>query len=133
LITALGSTLAELTATIHGIEHHSPLREFADIVTEALEAILLTLDETLEQGELDNLVFLRAMTGDRRDVLQQIRSDYLSGARPLSSQDSLSLLNLTSLYQRAVWLLGRYLGVREREIEERAGGAALAAPQPEAA
>jgi phosphate:Na+ symporter len=70
--------------------------------------VLLTLLEALESaGGGESLVLLLQITGDRGDLMERIRQDYLADEGAVSSADRSVLLQATSIFERIIWMTQR--------------------------
>ncbi len=84
------------------------LRELKDSMVEGLDAILLILrDAVADEGDAETLAMVRAITGDRSEMMQTLRQSYLTDATlALSNRDKMLLLKLTGQFERLIWALG---------------------------
>jgi phosphate:Na+ symporter len=96
-----------LAETVDQGTRSSQLLELVQTFAEALDFILLTAGDattTLDAAEAEPLGNLCA---DRGELMGRIRNLYLSGAQHLSTQDRSLLLNLTTQFDRIVWMVRR--------------------------
>jgi len=77
-------------------------------IVESLDAIFLTAIETTESGDGDDLDILITLTSDRGQLMEKIRRIYLSSEKDLSPEERSLILYITNLFERSVWMLGRY-------------------------
>ena len=84
----------------------SSLHKIKNMTTEALDTVLLTLNDVLEDGDEFDKKLLGKMTGDRGEVLQGIRRFFLKSEHAIEGDDQLNLLKITNLCERFLWLLG---------------------------
>ncbi len=84
------------------------LRELKDSMMEGLDAILLILRDAVEEdSDTDTLAMVRIITGDRSEMMQQLRQSYLTDATlALSNSDKMLLLKLPGQFERLIWALG---------------------------
>jgi phosphate:Na+ symporter len=76
-------------------------------LVESLHVLLLTLEDAVRSGDPDDLEALRALTGDRSELMHSIRSRLLASSSMESSTRE-ALLSAISLFERLVWLLRRF-------------------------
>lgn len=106
VIQMIESTLLDLVTTLNDIADDSPLSELRGMTTEALDTVLLTLNDVLIEGDDYDKRLLGKMTGDRGEVLQSIRRLFLTNDDKIEGDDQLRLLKVTNLCERFFWLLG---------------------------
>ena len=103
----LEETLRQLTTSVERTPASPQLASLMQIMSEAMEFLLVTACEaatTLEPEEED---IAASLCGDRGDLMGRIRNLYLTGEQGLRPQDKLLLLELTSQFDRVVWLVRR--------------------------
>ena len=105
-IQMIESTLFDLVITLSSISPNSSLHKIKNMTTEALDTVLLTLNDVLEDGDEFDKKLLGKMTGDRGEVLQGIRRFFLKSEHAIEGDDQLNLLKITNLCERFLWLLG---------------------------
>lgn len=106
VIQSAEATLNELTLSICDIPVHSPLTRISTVLTEALDAVLLTLIQFLAEGDDFDKRLLENITGDRGEVFHRLRDVHLSEHRGLSADEKIRLLEITNATERLLWLLG---------------------------
>lgn len=102
-------TLAELRPKAAGIE------SFLENLGESLNTLVLTALEAVRSADPADGELLLKLTADRGDLMERLRRNLLGGAQPLDHEQKASLFYLTSLFERAVWLL-RQLGLAQRGL-----------------
>lgn len=105
-LEGIEETLYELAGTVQRTAPDTPLGELSETIVEAIDTVVLTLQEAVNTGDEFDLELLERMTGDRGEVLQRIRQTYLSGESAMQPEEKLSLLQMTNLCERLLWLLG---------------------------
>lgn len=105
-LEGIDETLYELTSVVQRTRPETPLGELSETIVEAIDTVMLTLQEAVNTGDEFDIELFKSMTGDRGQVLQRIRQTYLSGERGVQPEDKLSLLQVTNLCERLLWLLG---------------------------
>lgn len=106
VLFAIEATIFEIAETIETIGLESELNELTDNIIEALDTLLLTLNDVLiEDNEFDRKL-LSTMTRDRNFLLQKIRTSYHQSNRKLRVVDQKYLMKMTNLFERFIWLIG---------------------------
>jgi len=85
-------------------------------LAEGMHAILRTMAETLGASDKidldkDEAAMLAAMTSDRSALMERLRHGLLDHGKELPYAVQESLFAATSLFERTIWLLGRYLAL----------------------
>lgn len=85
-------------------------------LAEGMHAILGTMAETLSAADKidlddDDVIMLTAMTSDRSALMERLRHGLLGHGEELPYAVQESLFAATSLFERTIWLLGRYLAL----------------------
>jgi phosphate:Na+ symporter len=108
LIVYLEDSLRMLTAATESVPPEGRLGSVVSSFVEALDFVLLTLLEALESaGGGESLVLLLQITGDRGDLMERIRQDYLADEGAVSSAERSVLLQATSIFERIIWMTQR--------------------------
>jgi phosphate:Na+ symporter len=97
-------TLASATAEV-SLDHR--LSGVVSSFVEALDFVLLTLIEVLEEGGSESLELLIEITGDRGDLMERIRHDYLTDEAATTAADRAVLLQATGVFERIIWMTQR--------------------------
>lgn len=87
-------------------------RRFADILVEALDAVLLEALDALASGESEDLAMMRAMIGDRGGAAARLRQSYLESDGGIPLTERTRLLSALGLAESALWELARLLNLR---------------------
>lgn len=105
LIVSLEDSLARLAAAMT-TGHTSPtLRTRTDNFIQALDALLLTTLDTVASADPIDRELLLEITSDRGDVMERLRQSFLAGESQLEVADRSALFYLTTLLERAIWLI----------------------------
>ena len=99
-------SFAEAAATIDpasseaaaGLRHN--LVESLDTIVQTAVAVFAERDEL-------EIQLLQGMTADRGDLMERIRAIHLAGGEGMPIESRSSLLYLTTLFERIVWMLGQ--------------------------
>ncbi len=74
---------------------------------EGLDAILLILRDAVLGDDPDAFDLARSITGDRSELMQNLRQSYLTDeTRALATRDKRLVLQLTGQFERLIWTLG---------------------------
>jgi phosphate:Na+ symporter len=93
---------------------------FQNTFLQSLDFLLHTVSEAEASGDAEEAEQLIRLTQDKGDVFQAIRAAHLRGNATMSEQDRTSLLELTGLFERIVWTLGRI--ARLQRAQKSLGG-----------
>ena len=74
---------------------------------EGLDFLILTASDAFEKNDMDSIDSILLVTEDRSELMQQMRKQILANNAELSSNDRMIFLQITSLYERTTWILGR--------------------------
>ena len=74
---------------------------------EAVDFVLLTLLDALEFSEGDCVDLLEQITEDRSDFVERIRRNYLADEAGIGTAERSVLLEVTSVFERIVWMTHR--------------------------
>ncbi len=85
-----------------------PLREvFENTFLQSLDFLLQTACEAESSTDASDPEHLVRLTQDKSDVFQTIRKSYLHSESSMGLEDRNAFLDLTSMFERIVWTLGR--------------------------
>lgn len=105
-MTALDELLYQFAAACRTLSG-PVLRIFERTFFQGLDFLLQTASEADASGDAAEPEHLIRLTGDKADVFQTIRRTYLDSEAGMSMEDRNAFLDLTSLFERIVWTLGR--------------------------
>ncbi len=110
LVLALDETVFNFVVTLRQLRlSGAAAGSLPESLVESLSALVLTALDAVRSGEPDDAATLEGMTADRGAMLERMRRGVLSGPQPIDHQQKAHVFYLTSLFERAVWLL-RQLG-----------------------
>jgi len=127
-LQALLETTAQLAATAAETRFASRPTALLEAVKESLSVILLSAGDAWQSRDADDLDLLLKLSADRGDLMERLRQR-VAGAGADHAETS-TLFYVTSLFERAVWLV-RQIGIPLAPSEVR--DPALAATVPDAA
>ena len=109
LIVSLQETLAELCEIGRPREHPESVQALIGNLVEGLHVMLETLAHCAAEPDPHDLEMLRLLTHDRSELMDAIRRRLLSTGADLPLETQRVLFSATSLFERSVWLLRRYV------------------------
>lgn len=125
LIVYLEDSLRALTAATASVALDGRLGTLVSTFIEGLDFVLLTLVDALEAGSSDALDLLTRITEDRGDLVERIRQEYLAGEAGVAVAERAVLLQVTSVFERVIWMTQRL--ARLIEVGPSAAGQAAVA------
>lgn len=108
LLAVLSNDIYEL---VHEGEAAGPSPNLADLIDHLMNALHAVLSQAVEAsratdaGDIDMLIML---TDDRSDLMKRLRDQYQSDELPLSPGEARYLWRLTTIFDRAIWVLRQY-------------------------
>src|ERR1043165_5978987 len=114
VIGLLEDNIAQLVAAV---VHSPPSERLAPLVeglVEALDFIVLPASDLTANLGKEDARLLAALCSDRGELMGKPRAAYTSGDRDLPAGDKSLLLDLTTLFDRAIWMLQRLAGLVEQ-------------------
>jgi phosphate:Na+ symporter len=109
LILSLQETLAELCANARTGEHPESVRALVSGLVEGLHVMLETLAHCASAPDAHDLETLKLLTHDRSELMDAIRRRLLTTGMELAPDTQQLLFSATSLFERSVWLMRRYV------------------------
>jgi phosphate:Na+ symporter len=112
-------SLRGLTVSSEFVSPGSRLAGVVSSFVEALDFVLLTLVDALEAGGGDAVETLIEITGDRGDLMERIRQNFLTDEGGIAAADRAVLLQATSVFERVIWMtqrLARLIGGGAKEL-----------------
>lgn len=109
LLTALQDTLVDFKVAISAAMKEESLRQLLHNLVESLHMMLDTLAETEQSASAADIELLSNLTYDRSDLMDGIRRRCLGLGGQIDRAIQESLFSATSLFERAVWLIHRYV------------------------
>ena len=121
VIGSLNDTVHAFVETFARLRAGAPLEgSFVENLAESLNTLLLSALDAVRSGDREEVDLLLRMTADRGEVMERLRRTLLSGLQPLDHQQKSHLFYLTSLFERAVWLL-RQLALAQQGLAPSIG------------
>jgi phosphate:Na+ symporter len=119
VIGFLEETVFQVVNSVRQTQPSQQLTPLVRNMTEAIDFLLVTAGEavtTLDPLEAD---MMAELCGARGDLLARIRNIYLSSEQALPPQDKLLLLELTTHFDRVVWLVRRLAELLQQNRQYR--------------
>ena len=109
-VGVLCETLAELT-------DRSALTRFRTSICESVDSVLLSLADAMESDDAVSWDIARQLTGERGDMMREIRVQYLELEPPLSKLELFNVLLITNSVEETFFLMSKL----EKEFNPAAG------------
>jgi phosphate:Na+ symporter len=110
LVLALDETVFSFVTTLGQWRvGGTPVSALVDSLVESLTTLVHAALDALRSDDPEDAANLAGMTADRGALMEQVRRSFVGGPQPIDHQQKTALFYLTSLFERAVWLL-RQLG-----------------------
>jgi phosphate:Na+ symporter len=109
LIASLQETLNEINSVASADHSGTRLGALVGNLVEGLHMMLESLSHAAGGFDAEDLALLRALTHDRSDLMDSIRRRVLESDPSMSPDTRRMLFSVTTLFERAVWLLRRYV------------------------
>ena len=97
---------------------------------EALDFVLLPLIDALESGAGEPVDQLVQITEDRGGFVERVRQEYLADEASVTANDRAVLLQVTSVFERAVWMTHRLARLIDGDRRTRIMGLAASGLNP---
>lgn len=117
LLDGMDETLAELANATREADRGPLAQRLISNVVEGIDAVLLTMVDALGDTAGEDRALLRAMTQSRGEVMQRLREGYLAADAELSTGEKGTVLIVTTLAERALWLLAQIAEQEQTALE----------------
>jgi DNA-binding ferritin-like protein len=107
IIVSIEENLYNLVRTLDQSPCNPAARSLVQNLIEGLDTILLTAIDAMDNADDSTAELLKNITQDRGSTMERIRNTYLSGESALDMQSKATLLYVTNLFERTVWMLNR--------------------------
>jgi len=130
LIVYVEDSLKELVASAYGVPP-GRLGELLATFAESLDFVLMTMEDAIESKEGDTIEILVQITGDRGELVERIRREYLTGEIEVTNLERAALLQATTGFERVIWMVQRVARlIEQREPAGRPPLTASSRPEP---
>lgn len=105
-LDGLEAALSDFVRAAPLIGGSSALENTRAAMVEGLDAVLLSVVDTMESGNPEDIALVEQITADRGDLMEGIRRKFLSDETlSLSREEKLGLLQMTGLFERLIFML----------------------------
>ena len=105
-LETLEAALAEFAEAAPLLQGSGALEDIRVALVEGLDAVLLSFVDAMESGDPEDMALIQRITGDRGDLMEGVRRQFLSDETvTLGREEKLGLLQLTGLFERLIWML----------------------------
>ena len=116
-IEALNDTLHEFVKTIKKNEYSEELKSLIENLIEGTDTILLTLISCMKNKDLMEIEIVSIMTSSKSDLMEKIRKNYLTQDKLLNETDKITLLMITNIFEKIVWLSGSVAKLLTKDLK----------------
>ena len=117
LVAWLEDALGTLCETLADLDDRSALAELRTTVCESVDGVLLSLVDAMESDDRVTWELTRELTGDRSEMMRDIRTRYLAWDPPLQKVELLNVLLITNAVEEAFFLFSKM----EKEFNPASG------------
>jgi phosphate:Na+ symporter len=117
LIISMQDSIRQFAAGLEAASSQGVNHRLIGHLVESLHLILSVLPSALA-GDDDDREFLMTLTGDKTDLMENIRRTLGQGKDGLSAEIQDILFNSTTLFERIIWLVRRFAVLVESAREE---------------
>ena len=107
LLAWLEDALGALCETLVDLDDQSALAELRTTICESVDGVLLSLVEAMESDDRMTWDLTRNLTGDRSEMMRNIRAHYLEWEPPLERLELINVLLITNAAAEAFFLLSK--------------------------
>ena len=107
LLGWLEDALGVLCETLAELDDRSPLAQFRTTICESVDGVLLSLVDAMETDDPVTWDLARRLTGDRGEMMRDIRSRYLEWDPPLQHLELIRVLLITNSVEEAFFLFSK--------------------------
>ncbi|MBI3927675.1 MAG: Na/Pi cotransporter family protein [Armatimonadetes bacterium] len=118
IIKSIENNLSSLVGTVRAADYSPALQILVGNFIEGLDAILLSTNDAFESQEPEDIDLLIEITADRGQLMERLRSTYLSAEASFDLRDKSALFYITTLFERTVWLLNRLGQLLSESLQE---------------
>ena len=107
LLGWLEDALGALCETLVDLDDRSPLAHLRTTICESVDGVLLSLVDAMETDDPVTWDFASRLTGDRSEMMRDIRARYLEWDPPLQRLDLIHVLLITNSVEEAFFLFSK--------------------------
>ena len=117
LLAWLEDSLGVMCKTLLDIDERSALGQLRTTICESVDSVLLSFIGAMESDDPMDWEFTRKLTGDRSEMMRDIRTKYLQWEPPLPHADLTHVLLITNSVEEAFFLFSKL----EKEFNPASG------------
>lgn len=107
ILEGLNETVVELVQAAKTVQDQPLPRQLLSNVIEGIDAAFLVMVDALADRSGEDRALFFAITRDRAEVVQRLRQEYLANDANLTTGQKGTILIVTNLTERALWLLAQ--------------------------
>ena len=107
LIGWLEDALGVLCETLAGLDDRSPVAQLRTTICESVDGVLLSLVDAMETDDSVTWELASRLTGDRGEMMRDIRTRYLEWDPPLQRLELIHVLLITNSVEEAFFLFSK--------------------------
>ena len=107
LLGWLEDALGVLCETLSDLDDRSPVTQLRTTVCESVDGVLLSLVDAMEADDPATWELARRLTGDRSEMMRDIRAQYLDWDPPLQRLELIHVLLITNSVEEAFFLFSK--------------------------
>lgn len=112
IIELLSDSVFQLVDEVAKNELNEDLQQLQDNIVESLHAVLSICISAAQSDSPDDINHVLNMTSDKGNLMETIREKYLSKLNGTSSANEKSIMYVSDLYSRIIWLLNKWAKLR---------------------
>ena len=107
IILSLSETLTEWMQTNEPFLKTPKIAELICSLSEALHFLLMSLTDSMESSDEQDVEMLLRVTEDRGQLMEEMRKKLFAEEESFSYENQRAIYSMTGLFERAVWLIRR--------------------------
>jgi phosphate:Na+ symporter len=114
-ILSIDEAISSYVNAVRDSDEECKLHTLYSHMTEGLYTMLHSLAEFAESNDADDLEIILSISGDKSELMKNVRRMYMTGDDTIDSIHKPTLINVTNYYQRVVWLVNK-LAISMKDI-----------------
>ena len=107
LLVWLEDSLGTLCETLAAGDDQSPLAQFRMTICESVDSVLLSLVNAMESDDRVSWDIARRLTGDRSEMMREIRTEFLRRDPPLQQPEFIDVMRITNSVEETFFLFSK--------------------------
>jgi phosphate:Na+ symporter len=128
LITYVEDSLRTLIGAAGQVPPDGRLAILLSSLVEAMDFVLMTMVDALELRTEDSIDLLVRITGDRSEVMERFRQEYLRDETGAGATERAVLMQVTSIFERVIWMIQRLARLVDQRDTKASDHADLRSP-----